>query len=108
MLEISFPIQTFTDYNIGMLCATEEEAVAFLSFLDSVGRRWSDGSRYTENFRWKGEDTVYFFNKGTYGTLSWAILNSREVLYLSDFIVEAEMEQDDTRLHEFLSLFSTT
>ena len=106
MLEISFPIQSFTDLNIGMLCATEEEAEVFLSFLDSVGRRWSDGGSYKENYRWRGAETVYFFNKGTYGTLSWARQNHRQVLDLSDFVVETEMEQDDTRLNEFLSSFT--
>ena len=54
--------------NYAMHCKTEEEAKIFLRYLDSVGRRWADGTSYMSMTNWNvhGPNTFYLFNNGTY------------------------------------------
>ena len=108
-LDFSFPIEEFTDSEVCMHCKTEEEASAFLEFLNSIGRRWSSGDRYRGDqtrFYDHGENTCYYFNQGLYGSLTRANALGRTVLEFSDWIVEEELETDDAPLNEFFSSFS--
>lgn len=102
----SFPIEIFTDPEVCMHCRTEEEANTFLAFLDSIGRRWSSGDSYLSesNFCSYG-DVCYYFNKGLYGDAQRARKRGRTVLEFSDFLVEDELEKDDTSLNEFFLSF---
>lgn len=54
--------------NYAMHCKTEEEAKIFLRYLDSVGRKWVDGTSYMSMTNWSvhGPDTCYDFYDGTY------------------------------------------
>lgn len=38
--------------NYAMHCKTEEEAKIFCRYLDSVGRRWADGTSYMSMTNW--------------------------------------------------------
>ena len=62
----------------------------FCSYLDSVGKRWNTGTRYTEWRYYPREDgtaIAYFFNRGTYSTSSHRdeVLESGRYLRFKDF-----------------------
>lgn len=50
--------------NYAMHCKTEEEAKIFLRYLDSVGRKWVDGTSYNQTEAWYKD--IYILNKGKY------------------------------------------
>lgn len=54
--------------NYAMHCKTKEEAKIFCRYLDSVGRKWVDGTSYMSMTKWSvhGPDTCYDFCNGTY------------------------------------------
>lgn len=56
-----------------MHCKTKEEAKDFCAYLDSIGRMWNIGDRYIDYNCYDSyqEDTVYFFNEGTYGKINY-------------------------------------
>ena len=58
----------FYDYDetYAMHCDTKEKARVFLSHLHSLGKRWSSGRSYDNQFLWKGEDSCYRFVAGTF------------------------------------------
>ena len=53
----------------GMLCKTEDEAMTFCNYLDSLGKRWSSFESYTEKTYWDNKPIVYYFNRSTYRPL---------------------------------------
>jgi hypothetical protein len=74
--------------NYAMHCKTEKEAEDFYKYLDSVGKRWSSGDRYTELNYWDDykEETCYGFNEGMFGPLSFYKDDGYTILEWSDFI----------------------
>lgn len=74
--------------NYAMHCKTEEEAKIFLRYLDSVGRRWADGTSYMSMTNWNvyGPDTCYDFYDGTYCAKRYFLTrNCYTILEFSDF-----------------------
>ena len=105
----SFPIEEFTETDVCMHCSTEEEANAFLEFLNSIGRRWASGDSYLShnNFSDYNSGTCYYFNQGLYGSFHNATARGRTVLEFSDYLIdEEELEIDDASLNEFFSSFA--
>lgn len=75
-----------------MHCNTEEKANIFLSKLHSSNRRWIDGSPYINNigearsyFSDYRENTVYYFNEGTYCDIEHANRIESIILEFDDF-----------------------
>lgn len=70
-----------------MHCETEDEAITFCNYLDSIGKRWTSGSRYTEYtcHYINRENTVYYFNADEYGSLLGAEEDNYTILEFSDF-----------------------
>ena len=52
-------------------CKTYREAIKFLKYLDSIGKFWRSGDRYTDHSNWNTykENTVYYFNEGCFGNI---------------------------------------
>lgn len=74
--------------NYAMHCKTEEEAKIFCRYLDSVGRKWADGTSYMSMTNWSvyGHDTYYDFNDGTYCDKRYFLVRSYyTILEFSDF-----------------------
>lgn len=73
-----------------MHCPTEESAKLFCEFLYENGRAWKSGDSYLLKTSWENyeEDTVYFFNEGTYGRIDIAEELGYRVLEIEDFILE--------------------
>ena len=73
--------------NYAMHCKTEEEAKIFCRYLDSVGRKWADGTSYMSMTNWNyGPDTCYTFNSGTYCEKTYFLTrNYYTILEFSDF-----------------------
>lgn len=74
--------------NYAMHCKTEEEAKIFLRYLDSVGRKWVDGTSYMSMTKWSayGPDTCYDFYKGTYCNKTYFLTcYGYTILEFSDF-----------------------
>lgn len=74
--------------NYAMHCKTEEEAKIFLRYLDSVGRKWVNGTSYMSMTNWSvhGHDTCYDFNGGTYCDKTYFLTcNYYTILEFSDF-----------------------
>lgn len=107
-----FYIEDFTGENVCMHCSTVEEAYTFLSFLDSIGRKWCNGQDYLENMRYEEylEDTVYYFNNGTFSDIGYAHEQHYNVLEFADFDLPTafteELEVDEQCLDDFFSAFS--
>lgn len=71
-----------------MHCKTEEEAKIFCRYLDSVGRRWVNGTSYMSRTNWSvyGPDTCYDFNGGSYCDKRYFLARSYyTILEFSDF-----------------------
>ena len=76
--------------NYAMHCKTEEEAKDFCNYLHKIGRRWITGGSYAQTTcyeEYKG-DTIYYFNKGTYGSIcTYFLFNSTtKILEWSDYM----------------------
>lgn len=71
-----------------MHCKTEGEAKNFCAYLDSVGRTWCSGGHYTDgnNYDRYSENTVYYFNEGTYCDISDARERNYTILEWEDFM----------------------
>lgn len=75
--------------NYAMHCKTEEEAKIFLRYLDSVGRKWVDGTSYMSMTKWSvhGPDTCYDFYNGTYCNKTYFLTcYGYTILEFSDFV----------------------
>lgn len=74
--------------NYAMHCKTKEEAKIFCRYLDSVGRKWVDGTSYMSMTKWSvyGPDTCYDFYNGTYCNKTYFLTcYGYTILEFSDF-----------------------
>ena len=88
-----------------MNCKTEEEAAIFLNYLNKIGRRWRDGSKYSsQNLHFDyGESTCYSFNSGTYTERYHYEKMGYVVLNFEDFEWDGynlELELSDTDINK--------
>lgn len=69
-----------------MHCESREENEAFSAYLDSIGKRWSSGHRYTQlsYYGTKGDDMCFYFNDGTCGRTQLADKETK-ILRFGDF-----------------------
>lgn len=87
-----------------MHCKTEGEAKNFCAYLDSVGRTWCSGNHYTDgnNYDRYSENTVYYFNEGTYCDISDARERNYTILEWEDFMnntfTKADLQTGDVIL----------
>lgn len=90
-----FDINKYPDKFV-MNCATEDEAVEFLSLLNSIGKTWSDGGKYggTQHWNLYREKTCYNFNKGQYSPVNYYIAKGYKILRWSDFSVGNKSKTD--------------
>ena len=90
--------------NYAMHCKTKEEVKDFCRYLYSLGRKWCDGTKYTEDNMWYvyKDNTCYVFNYGTYSSLSFSELSGYTVLEWSDFMnkkfTKADLKSGDVVL----------
>ena len=98
---MKFNLNDYKDYkgNYAMHCKTKEEAESFCRFLDLSGRSWFDGDSYLEVDKWDRYkiDTIYYFNRGTYGSVKH-IRRSENFVILewSDFMENKETVSEFT------------
>lgn len=99
------------DKNYVMHCPTAEAADIFLSHLDSLGKTWCNGIRYTEKTNWSKyeSNTCYRFINGTYENLGYKRLE-KVILEFYDFDWDDnDFNQEDTSaLEQFLKSFQVS
>ena len=83
-----------------MHCRTEEDAIAFIQYLDSIGKEWCNGERYTpDSSAWKNyrENTCYEFTNGTYSDYDYFLRTRYTILEFEefDFTDDFEIGDDD-------------
>lgn len=93
--------------NYAMHCKTLEEAKDFCKFLHRSGRKWRDKTSYLTRVEWDRhrENTVYYFNDGTYGSIRDAArYRSCEILEWGDFMEKSNSEftLEDLRSGDFV------
>lgn len=93
-----------------MHCSTREDAETFLNFLQNIGKRWCDGTKYSHtNYESYEERTAYAFNEGKFGTDSWYKEHSYTVLEFEDFDWDDDFtplsNRDLKRIDNFFSQF---
>lgn len=82
---LKFHIEDYTGQYV-MHCDTKEKAETFCKYLDSVGRKWASGDRYTYTYWNMLEiETVYYFNEGKFDDESSARNSGYAVLEFDDF-----------------------
>lgn len=85
-----------------MHCKTKSEAKNFCAYLDSVGRTWCSGGHYTDcnNYDHYRENTVYYFNEGTYCDISEARERNYTILEWKNFMIftKADLQTGDVIL----------
>lgn len=87
-----------------MHCKTEEEAKDFCRYLDSVGRKWCDGTKYTEMTHWNfdKDKTCYDFNLGVYDSIEYFYNKKYQILEWGDFMdnkfTKADLKSGDVVL----------
>ena len=79
-----------------MHCTTEEEARDFCNYLHKIGRCWTIRDSYVKktNYEVYQENTVYYFNKGTFGNAYAAELHEYKILEWSDFMNKEFTKED--------------
>lgn len=84
---MKFDITQYTHRYHAMHCPTEESAEIFCEYLESVGRRWGGGTKFTDVNNWSNyrEDTCYAFNDKTYCNFEWFQENQYPILNFYDF-----------------------
>ena len=89
-----------------MHCVTEEEAREFCNYLHSVGKRWWGGMPYPARIDYDVyyEDTVYFFNKGTFADVEDAREAKYTILEFSDFDWPKEFTKADLKTGDVILL----
>lgn len=110
-----FDIENYTErYTYAMHCKTYEEAVEFTQYLDSVGKKWCDGNRYTPentNFGRYGEDTCYEFVSGSYCGINYFRDNRYKILEFENFEIKdiyVISEEERALFDEFIGGFQKT
>lgn len=85
--EVPFDFKVWKDKKICMHCKTKEEAEDFCKAMDKAGLKWSSGTSYLEMscFRTHENHTCYYFNKGTYDSVSLAENKGSQILEWSDY-----------------------
>ena len=70
-----------------MHCPTLESAQIFLRHLDSLGKCWCSGDRYTELNNWNEyeDETCYGFVDGEFSDLDWYECEGFTILEFDDF-----------------------
>lgn len=107
---MNFDIKNYPG-NYAMHCKTEEEARDFLKYLDSIGKKWCNGSSYINdiNYSQYHENTAYAFNHGQYARTSWYEDHGYKILEWSNFmertppktkITQAQLKTGDIILHK--------
>ena len=93
-----------------MHCNTEEKAKRFLRLMHSHGKKWVSDDSYlnTSFYNVFKEDTVYYFNRGTYGSRRTAVENGRKILSFDDFDGREEQVQPEISFEAFLSASDQT
>ena len=87
-----------------MHCKTEEEAKDFCGYLDNVGRKWCDGTKYTEMTHWNfdKDKTCYDFNLGVQNSIEYFYNKKYQILEWSDFMdnkfTKADLKSGDVVL----------
>jgi hypothetical protein len=71
-----------------MHCKTSEEAQDFCNYLHNIGKKWLTGESYLTrtNYHFYRENTVYYFNQGSFGPLDTAKKVNDIVLKWEDFM----------------------
>lgn len=82
--------------NYAMHCKTEEEAKSFCKYLHEHGKTWCIGQSYIEENRWDmySENTVYYFNRGTYSSIGCARNEDYTILEWEDFMTNTFTKAD--------------
>lgn len=80
-----FKFEDYTGKEVAMHCKTAAEAEYFCKFLHYAGKTWYDGDSYLgcTNFEVYKQDTMYYFNDGSYGDKAAAV--DVKILEFSDF-----------------------
>ena len=88
-----------------MHCKTEEEAKDFCRYLDSLGRKWCNNKKYTEENYWryyKDEICYDFNNDNAYSGTESFIRHNYKILEWSDFMnkkfTKADLKSGDVIL----------
>lgn len=103
-----FDINDYRGNGYVMHCDTKAKADVFLRYLNSCGRKWTDGESYLTEDCWEvyEENTCYVFNigqighygalqaPGFYGFGRWTILE------FDDFIWDGHRDLDSQQLYE--------
>lgn len=68
-------------------CRTEKEAKTFCRYLDSLGRRWRNGSSYLTETNWDycKENTCYAFNEGCFDDINCFDKDGYKIIEFSNF-----------------------
>ena len=84
---MSFNIEDYKG-NYVMHCKTEEEAKDFCNYLDSLGRKWCNNKKYTEENYWQyyQDETCYDFNDNSFNAKYFFVGHNYKILEWSDFM----------------------
>lgn len=111
MSKIIFNIEDY-DSRYVMHCKTEEEAIEFTQYLDSIGKKWCNGERYTpDNTTWGSyeENTCYEFTNGTYSDYGYFMQNNYTILEFENFDFKDDFEigdDDNASFANFMNEFA--
>lgn len=85
---MKFNLSNYKNGKYCMHCETIEEAEDFCRVLNKNGKVWSSGDRYTKYTNWDvyQSQTVYYFNKGTFGDIDHVRKNQVTILKWHDFM----------------------
>lgn len=90
--------------NYVMHCKTEEEAKDFCNYLDSLGRKWCNNKKYTEENYWQyyQDETCYDFNDNSFNAKYFFVGHNYKILEWSDFMdkkfTKADLKSGDVIL----------
>lgn len=100
---MSFNIEDYKG-NYVMHCKTEEEAKDFCNYLDSLGRKWCNNKKYTEENYWQyyQDETCYDFNDNSFNAKYFFVGHNYKILEWSDFMdnkfTKADLKSGDVIL----------
>lgn len=79
-----------------MHCKTEEEAIDFCKYLNSIGKTWLLGESYLKknNYHHYKANTAYNFNEGLFADVSWYKNDEYIILEWSDFMYQIFTKAD--------------